>query len=149
MTYCRRTLSLVTIGIAVVLLAGGAWWRLRPAATGGAAARAVELEGEANVDLSNAVDAAFSTDIPEPVQGAAVVRDTLWVSVNAAGRAAAVLRATLQAQVAGVVEGVVVRENTVVAGGAPLLQIDTTEYALGVAVAESDLRLASADYHPA
>ena len=146
MMYSRRTLSLVTAGLVVALLAGGAWWRLRPPATAQASGGTAEAGGEASAALSDAVDAAFSTDLPEPVQGSPVVRDTLWVSVNAAGRAAAVLRATLQARVAGVVEGVAVRENAVVATGAPLLQIDTTEYALRVAAAESELRRASADY---
>ena len=146
MTYSRRTLSLVTVGLVVALLAGGAWWRLRPPATAQASAGAVEPGDEATAALSDAVDAAFSTELPEPVQGASVVRDTLWVSVDAAGRATAVLRAALEARVAGVVEGVAVRENAAVATGAPLLQIDTTEYALRVAAAESELRRASADY---
>src|SRR5690606_8031143 len=103
-------------------------------------------EGEAQAQLSSAVDAAFSTDVPQPVTGAEVVRDTLWVSVNAAGRAEATSRAAIQAQVAGVIEAIGVRENSAVAAGAPLLRIDTTEYALEVARAESELRRAQAQY---
>ena len=48
---------------------------------------------------SSLLNSAFSTDIPQPVTGAKVVRDTLWLSVNAAGRAEAVHRATIKAQV--------------------------------------------------
>ena len=146
MAISRGTLSLVTIALIVALLGGGAWWRLRPDTRDEGEAQAAEVGGEAGADLSSAVDAAFSTDMPQPVTGAPVVRDTLWVSVNAAGRAEAASRATLQAQVSGVIESVRVRENNGVAAGAPLLQIDTTEYALAVAKAESDLRRARADY---
>jgi HlyD family secretion protein len=146
MAFSRRTLSLVTVALVVAFLGGGVWWRLRPASPGDREAQAAEVGGEANADLSSAVDAAFSTDVPQPVTGAPVVRDTLWISVNAAGRAEAARRATLQAQVAGVVEAVGVRENNAVAAGAPLLQIDSTEYALGVARAESELRKARALY---
>ncbi len=146
MTFPRRTLFPVTLGLAIALSGGGAWWRIRRSAPAEGLVRAAELEGDVDVDLSAAVDSAFSTDIPEPVRGAVVVRDTLWLSVSAAGRAEAGLRVTLQAQVAGVVEGVTVRENNAVSTGAPLLQIDASEYALRVAAAESDLRRAGAEY---
>ena len=146
MTFSRRTLSLVTVALVIALLGGGVWWRLRPGTLLEGEAQPTATAGDASAELSSAVDAAFSTDIPQPVTGATVVRDTLWVSVDAAGRAEAVRRATLKAQVAGVVEGVSVRENSAVTEGAPLLQIDTTEYALKVARAESDLRKAQAEY---
>ena len=145
MAFSRRTLSILTVSLVVTLL-GGARWRLRSAGQGTQVAQASEAAGDASVEPSGAVDAAFSTDIPQPVAGVEVVRDTLWLSANAAGRAEAIRRATLQTQVVGVVEQVVVRENSAVAPGAPLLQIDTTEYALAVARAESDLRKARADF---
>jgi membrane fusion protein (multidrug efflux system) len=146
MAFSRRTLSIVTVVLIVSLLGAGVWWRLRPTTPGEGEAEAAEIGGDAAADLSNAVDAAFSTDVPQPVTGATVVRDTLWISVNAAGRADAVNRAVLQAQVSGVIGTVRVRENNEVARGATLLQIDTTEYALEVAAAASNLRRARADY---
>lgn len=146
MTLSRRTLSLVTVALVIALLGGGVWWRLRPGTLLEGEAQATATAGDPSVELSAAVDAAFSTDLPQPVAGAAVVRDTLWISVNAAGRAEAVRRATLRARVTGVVEWLPVRENSAVREGSALLQIDTTEYALRVAGAESNLRRASAEY---
>jgi RND family efflux transporter MFP subunit len=151
MRFAPRTLSIVTIALVATLLGGGVWWRLRsgeadPNAAGPGDAPADAPEGSASAQVSTAVSSAFSADIPQPVTGAAVVRDTLWISVNAAGRAEAVRRATVQAQVAGVIQSLPVRENSGVESAQTLLQIDSTEYALAVAKAESDLRRARADY---
>ncbi|MCA9573100.1 MAG: efflux RND transporter periplasmic adaptor subunit, partial [Myxococcales bacterium] len=88
----------------------------------------------------------FSTDVPQPVEGVEAVRDTLWIRVRAAGQAEAFRRTTLTAQVAGPVRAVPVRENDRVALGGPLVQIDTTEFALRVAQARADLRAAESDY---
>ena len=88
----------------------------------------------------------FSADMPQAVGGAEVVRDTLWIRVGAAGQAEAFRRTTLTAQVGGVVQELPVRENQRVTEGTPLLQIDSTEYALGVAQAQADLLAAETDY---
>lgn len=149
MRFSRRTLSIVTVALLLSALGGGVWWRLRPKpaqAADSSSPEAAKPTDAAAAQVSTAVSSAFSSDIPQPVTGARVVRDTLWISVNAAGTAEAARRATLQAQVAGVVEAVPVRENAAVRDGQPLLQIDSTEYALAVARAESDLRKARADY---
>ncbi len=87
-----------------------------------------------------------TTSVPQPVMGSEVIRDTLWIRVNAAGQAEAYRRTTLTAQVAGIVQGLPVRENQLVRSGAPLLQIDTTDYALQVAQAQADLLAAETDY---
>lgn len=126
------------------LLGGGIWWRLRPEGEGEAEAAAAEVEGEESPDVSAATT--FSTDVPQPVSGATVVRDTLWISVTAAGEAAAYRRAVLTAQVEGRVESVPVRENAQVAPGRTLLQLDTTQYALAVARARGDLLDAEARF---
>src|SRR5687767_2875215 len=148
MRFSRRTLSIVTVVLVLTLLGGGIWLRLRPAAANGPASaeEPAAPEGDANAQVSSAVSSAFSADIPQPVTGAEVVRDTLWISVSAAGRAEAFRRATVQAQVAGVVQALPVRENASVGPAQTLLHIDSTEYALRVAKAQSDLRRARAEY---
>jgi multidrug resistance efflux pump len=150
MRFSRRALSVLTVTLVLILLGGGVYWRLRPAAANGAQAQTVAgaraPSGDAAAQVSSVVSSAFSTDVPQPVSGAKVVRDTLWISVAAAGRAEAVSRATIQAQVGGVVEAVPVRENAAVGTGDLLLRVDSTEYALALARAQSDLRKARADY---
>lgn len=143
MTFSRRTLSLVTVLLLLGVLGAGVWWRLAGGADGPAEARASEADS-LGVEVPSAD--AFSADMPQPVGGAEVVEDTLWISVTAAGQAEARRRATLKAQVAGVVQAVAVRENRAVAAGQPLIQVDTLEYALRAAQAESDLRRAQADF---
>jgi HlyD family secretion protein len=143
MSFSRRTLSLATIVIILGVLAGGVWWRLAGQGEGEGAPE--EQAGGEELPEVQGTDQ-FSASVPQPVAGAEVVRDTLWIRVNAAGQAEAYRRTALTAQVPGVVQGLPVRENQRVAGGAPLLQIDTTEYALGVAQAQADLLTAEADY---
>ena len=145
MDFSRRTLSLVTLVLILIVLAGGVWWRLggkADAATPGDAApdsTAPDLPETSSGEQ-------FSTSVPQPVTGAKVIRDTLWIRVSASGQAEAYRRAEVNAQVEGVIESVSVRESQRVEGGSPLLQIDTTEYALRVAQAQADLRAAEADY---
>lgn len=146
MDFSRRTLSLVTLLLILVALSAGVWWRLGGLKTSSG--------GDANTpDSSKAADlpetsgsSEFSTNIPQPVSGARVVRDTLWIRVSAAGQAEAYRRATLSAQVEGDVSSVPVMENRHVGAGDALLQVDTTQYALAVAQANSDLLSAQADY---
>jgi RND family efflux transporter MFP subunit len=90
--------------------------------------------------------AQFSASVASAVRGAEVLRDTLWISVRAAGQAEAVRRTTLSAQVEGLLTSVPVVENQAVDASDPLVQIDTTEFALGVAQARSDLLAAEAEY---
>jgi len=146
MDFSRRTLSLVTLVMILGGLAAGVWWRLGrkdtdPTGEGAAAAPAAasDLAETSGTDQ-------FSTSVPQPVKGAKVIRDTLWIRVSASGQAESYRRAELSAQVEGVVESVAVRESQPVQAGTPLLQIDTTEYALNVAQARADLRVAQADY---
>lgn len=88
----------------------------------------------------------FNTELPQPVIGVAAIKDTLWVSVRARGRAEAFREARLTAQTSGMVAGVHVRENQAVHAGRPVVLVDTTEYALEVAAKEAALRKARADY---
>ncbi|MGD8321817.1 MAG: efflux RND transporter periplasmic adaptor subunit [Gemmatimonadota bacterium] len=146
MDFSRRTLSLVTLALIFALLAAAAIWRLNRTGDGPESAAAQTPQGDSTELPATSGAAQFSADIPQPVTGARVVRDTLWIRVSASGQAAAYRRATLNAQVEGAVEAVSVLENQAVAAGTSLLQIDTTEYALQVAQARADLRTAEADY---
>jgi HlyD family secretion protein len=147
MAFSRRTLSLVTVVLFLGVLAAGVWWRLGGMNQGEAS------EGEAASDPTSVPagldvpgSGQFATDVPQPVAGATVLRDTLWIRVNASGQAEAYRRATLSAQVEGAVTALPVRENQRVGAAAALLQIDTTEYELAVAQARADLLAAEADY---
>ncbi len=148
MDFSRRTLSLVTVVLILGALAVGVWVRLperadadNPNATSAGSATAVEGRLP---ETSGAGQ--FSTDVPQPVGGATVVRDTLWIRVTASGQAEAYRRAALQAQVEGIVTALQAHENQRVDEGAALLQLDTTEYALQVAQARADLLAAEAEY---
>ena len=143
MSHSRRTLSLVTlflifgtagVGVALRLLEPGA----DDPADGRDEVVVVLPEGEA--------PAQFSATVAQPVGGAVVTRDTLWIRVRAAGQAEAFRRTTLSAQVEGVVRAVPVRENQGVGSGSRVLQIDTVEHALGVAQAAADLLAAETGY---
>jgi RND family efflux transporter MFP subunit len=142
MAFSKRTLTVVTVVLVVGVAAAGIWWRLRPepetTLTGGG-------DEETPVDVGSA-GSEFSADIPQPVEGAAVVRDTLWISVTAAGQAEAYRRTAVTAQVEGVIQSIPVRENGRVRAGAPLLRIDTLELALSVAEARAALADARAQF---
>jgi len=88
----------------------------------------------------------FSTDIAIPVEAAAAVRDTLVISVSAAAQAAAEREAKLLAQVEGRIVAVHARENDALSGGRLLVEIDTTEYALGLARAQASFARAQASF---
>jgi HlyD family secretion protein len=146
MDFSRRTLSLVTLLLILGVMAVGVWWRL-----GGEAASAAAESADSARIADGALPAAsgggqFATDVPQPVSGATVIRDTLWIRVTASGQAEAFQRAALSAQVEGVVMAVPVRENQRVAEGSVLMRVDTTEYALRMAQARADLLAAEAEY---
>lgn len=146
MAFSRRSLSVFTVLLLLGVVAAATWWRLRPEGagdpSGGLAAATADSLG---VDLGSAGEA-FSTDLPSPVSGVAVVRDTLWETVTAAGQAAAFRQATVASQVEGVIQSVPVRENSRVGAGQSILQIDTLELALEVARARAELASAQDQY---
>lgn len=146
MSFSRRTLSLTTVVIILGALGAGVWWRLSHNEEEGARTGAEGAAGAVDSLPEVSGAAQFSTAVPQPVAGAAAVRDTLWIRVNAAGQAEAYRRAALTAQVEGVVRAIPVRENARVRQGDPLVVIDSTEYALQVAQARADLLSAEADF---
>jgi RND family efflux transporter MFP subunit len=142
MSFSKRALTVVTVMMVLGVAGAGIWWRLRPEPEVG--------PGEGG-DESSPVEVAsasseFSADVPQPVTGVAAVRDTLWITVNANGQAEAFRRTAVTAQVEGVVQAIPVRENERVAGGAPILQIDTLELALALAEARAALADAQAQF---
>jgi RND family efflux transporter MFP subunit len=145
MDFSRRTLSLVTLVLILVVLAAGVWWRLGGKADAATTQAAADSTAPGLPQTSGTEQ--FSTSVPQPVSGAKVIRDTLWIRVSASGQAEAYRRAEVNAQVEGMVASIAVRESQGVDGGTTLLQIDTTEYALRVAQARADLRAAEAEYH--
>jgi RND family efflux transporter MFP subunit len=142
MSFSKTTLGVTTVVIIAVLLGGGIYLRLRPAPVEEEAAPSTEAT---SLEVPEASLASFARRA-QPVSGARVLRDTLWIRITASGRAAAFRRATLLARVSGQVRDVVVRENDPVGSDAFLVQIDTTEYALALARATSNLTMAQADY---
>lgn len=144
MSHSRRTLSLVTVLLIFAIVGVGVAWRLISSEDAAEAGAAVE---PTDIDLpEGAAPAQFSASVAQPVGGATVVRDTLWIRVRAAGQAEAFRRATLAAQVDGVVRELPIRENQRVAATGPLVQLDTVEHALDVAQARADLTAAQTEY---
>ncbi len=138
MPFPRRLFS---FGVAILVLAvmgAGVYLRIKgeteEAKVGGSEADRPVVESAS----------AFATDVAIPVEGVAAVRDTLLVSVSAAGQAAAYRQATLRAQVEGQVRRVAVRENDRVAPGGLLLEIDPTQYELNVEKARAAVTSAEA-----
>ena len=132
----RQVLGLLTLIIIVGALGAGIYLRLRSGtdeATPGAPATG-DLPG-----LPVSASEQFPTDVAQPVVGAEVVRDTLWITVSADAQAAWVRGVTLTSQVDGIVRSLPVRENSAVGEGDLLLKVDTTEYALARARAQADL----------
>lgn len=146
MPFTRRTLSVFTILGVVAVLGAATWWRLAPEGDGDEGpGEATALADSLGVDLG-ATGAEFSTDLPQPVEGATVVRDTLWVTVDAGAKAAAFRQATVATQVDGVIQAVPVRENSRVELGAPIVQIDTLDLALELARARAEIASAQDQY---
>lgn len=143
MAQSRSTLGVLTVLIILALLAGGVWWRLRPEPE--EESDSAELSEEAG-EVVESVQQQFSTELPQPVTGVAAVKDTLWISVTAKGRAEAIREAKLTARASGIVASVPVRENRAVRSGQLMVQIDTTEYALEVAARYAALQKARVDY---
>lgn len=143
MTAPRRFLGLGILVVALLVLGAGTYLRIRahPGATAADSAAA-------RSDTLHVASAAreFGTDVAIPVSGARVIRDTLVLSVTAAGQAAARRQVTLLAQVAGRITQVPVGDDDRVAAGALLAAIDPAEYELAVADAEARLRQAQAQY---
>jgi membrane fusion protein (multidrug efflux system) len=138
----RKVLGSLTLVIILGVLAIGMYLRLKPDAEGADES----LSPEDATLLPESASEQFATDVTQPVVGAVVVRDTLWITVSAAGEAEAFRRTTLQSRVDGIIDTIAVQENRGVSEGGLLLQVDTTEYALALARARANHVSAQASY---
>ena len=143
MAYSRTILRGASLVVVLALLAGTIYWRVRPDPEAEAQASG---GSEAQTEVVQSVQEQFNTEIPQPVRGVAAVQDTLWISVNANGRAAAIRSVMLTAQVEGRVAQVSVEENQYVGESELVVLVDTAEFALEVAAKAAALRKAEADY---
>jgi membrane fusion protein, multidrug efflux system len=142
MTVTRRLLIVSLLLLVLPLLGAGAYYRIN-------VGRADPLADAANTAAAtpdvSATDQ-FSTDLAVAVEGAAVVVDTLVLSVSASGEAAAWRQTALRTQVAGQVRVVRVAESRRVEAGMVLIEIDPTEYGLALEEAQARLRQAQGQY---
>lgn len=143
MTYSRATLRVLTVVAVLAAVAAAIYWRIRPEPQDDAEA---SDEPQENAEVVESVQEQFNTELPQPVTGAVALQDTLWISVTAEGRAEAMRRVGVTAQVSGYVAQAPVRENQYVQEGDLLVLVDTTEYALEVAAKAAALLKAEADY---
>ncbi len=129
-----------SLAFAVLLLLGsGIYLRIRGSTD--------DADGEDRGDLPQvSATSTFGTDVAIPVGGVAVVRDTLVVSVTAAGEAAASLESKVLSRVEGTAQRIPVRENQFVRLGQLLVALDTVDLALLVRDAQAGLAQAEADY---
>ncbi|MGH7477429.1 MAG: efflux RND transporter periplasmic adaptor subunit [Longimicrobiales bacterium] len=136
----------VLIGLVVILglaaAGAGIYWRIQ--------AQAAASENEAGAPSTEGIDvasaSAFAADVPIPVEGAAVVRDTLIIAVSASAEAAAARTTKIVAQVGGQIQAVPVAEGQAVGAGRLLVRIDPARYELAVEDAEAGLERARATY---
>jgi HlyD family secretion protein len=145
MKLSKRILGILTLVIILSALTVGIYLRTRTGGESDSEAATAEA-GDAMAALPASASQQFATDVPQPVEGAVVVRDTLWITVTADGQAESIRRTALMAQVSGVLRQVLVRENDAVDTGDLLLQIDTTEYSLALARARAGMVAAQASY---
>jgi membrane fusion protein, multidrug efflux system len=129
----------------VATLAGGALLRNGSGVDQEQAAEAAIVAAAVAVSATDA----FGTDIPIPVAGEAVVRDTMVLAVRASGEAAAWRSTIVRAQVAGLVRAVPVRENARIGSGGLLVAVDPEEHQLALDEAKARLSTAQAQYQEA
>ncbi|MFW6199037.1 MAG: efflux RND transporter periplasmic adaptor subunit, partial [Gemmatimonadota bacterium] len=121
-----------------VVLGAAATWRIVRPSEDPDATDASELPSTDGVAVPSVRQFAGA----QAVEGAEVVRDTLWIQVVASGAAEAYRRTVVTTRREGVVEQVPVGENDFVQEGDLLVQLDTLEAAMELAEAEARLRSA-------
>jgi RND family efflux transporter MFP subunit len=142
MTAARRIFGPALAFAVILLLGSGIYLRIRGSDESDAGSSSEEAEGLPEVSAG----ANFNTGVDVPVAGVAVVRDTLVVSVTAAGEAAASLESKVVARAEGEVRRLSVRESGVVGSGTLLIAIDTVDLGLNLRERKAELERARATY---
>ena len=83
MALSRQALGFLSFVIIVGGLGGGMYYRLRPDPD---ETESGDPSEDAAAVLPESAQQQFATDVPQPVVGSEVVRDTLWITVSAAGQ---------------------------------------------------------------
>jgi len=147
----KRSKTVVAGGSAVLILTmggGAAYLRFNGDAEGQVSETAAQIDSIARLGgESGASSSSAASDIAIPVEGATVLKDTMVISVSAAGEAAAWRQALVSALVQGKLDQIAARENTRVAPGALLAAIDPAQYQLDLDDAQANLRKAQATYN--
>jgi HlyD family secretion protein len=145
MVSARRLIGILVTVLVVASLTWAIVTRMRDSGDGEAGRSPLAEVPEGGSEQVSSAQT-FATDVPIPVEGKVVVRDTLVISVAAAAQSAAFKEARLLAQVEGRVTRVLTEENTPVRRGSQLIEIDSTEYALSVSRARAQLAKADAAF---
>lgn len=138
MSIGKRSSGILVVAILCAAAVIGVQLRRSPAAA------AAPERPEAPAESARAFDDA--ADIPIPVVGAPVVRDTLVVSVRAEGIAEAGRASTLFSEVSGRIVEIAVREGQRVSAQALLARVDPTPYRWALTLAEAELAKARSRY---
>ncbi len=142
----RHLVTIAVVALGAILL-GGVYLRLREtqaADTDGDSASAVV--DSVRTAASSTAGVAFATGIAVPVEAARAIRGTFTIWVSAEGQATALRTAPLQAEVAGPVTAVAVREGHFVQPGQLLATIDPQVYQLDLSDAVGQLEQAEAEF---
>jgi RND family efflux transporter MFP subunit len=142
MKLSNTTLSLLTLLVIFSVVGGMVTYRLKAGPT--ESTEAPQLPDREGVIVESVRE--FSASEAQPVAGAEVVRDTLWLTVVASGEAAANRRARVYPRVAGAVLSIAVREGQLVREGDLLVQLDTLESLMNLEQARAALQVAQNDY---
>lgn len=133
-TISRKRWKAPAVGLLVLLLAGGGWYALQPAAKPAAAAKA---DGEGKPKKIDTYELAKG-DI------AAVSAGALAVNLPLSGSLTPLTQATVRAKVPGVVMDADIREGTTVAAGQVIARIEQADLAARVAQQQAMLDEANA-----
>jgi RND family efflux transporter MFP subunit len=143
MGFSRRTLAIATVVIILLGALGGIYIRLKALQAEDESGEIAETdEDQPEVESAQA----FGTEIAIPVSAGPVLRDTLVMSVSAAGQARADARALLISEVEGPVTDVLVHEGDFVRRGQVLALIDPERYEFELERAQARLEQAQANF---
>ncbi|HEX6062591.1 MAG TPA: efflux RND transporter periplasmic adaptor subunit, partial [Longimicrobiales bacterium] len=140
----KKIIVMAGAGLVLVTSAAGVVYKLNgkpadPARPSGSSVDSIAASSEGESSGS-------TSELFIPVEGEAVVQDTLVLAVSAAGQVAPWRQAIITAQVEGQVRTVGVAENAGVSAGAGLVAVNTEDYELALKEAEASLRTAEAQY---